>query len=156
MIYGDAGRRNSRDREYGGRDDVRRRERDDDEPRDPDCDENDRRKGKCGDGRRRDDERYPDRDRGGYPDRSYPRSLPEMVWGVIDGRGERQDDVREWLGTAPVRVSVTDIDGDGTPEAVTWTDAAIRTVQRWLDENRDGRADRVMIYQSNKIVRTIR
>ena len=57
VIYGDAGRRNGRDR-------------DDDKRRDRDCDEKDRRKGKCGDGRRGDDDRYPDRDRGGYPDRS--------------------------------------------------------------------------------------
>ena len=70
VIYGDAGRRNGRDREYGGRDDERRRERGDDKRRDRDCDEKDRRKGKCGDGRRQADDRNPDRDRVGYPDRS--------------------------------------------------------------------------------------
>ena len=57
VIYGDAGRRNGRDREYGVRDDDRRQKRGDEKRRDRDCDEKDRRKGKCGEGRRRDEDR---------------------------------------------------------------------------------------------------
>ena len=152
VIYGDAPRRDDRRgddrrRDDGGRDDSRRNK---------ECDEKDRRKGECGPDRR-DDGRYPDRDRDGdqYPDRTYPRSLPEMVWGVVYGRGGRTNEIRQWVGGEPVRSTFTDADRNGTPEAVTWTDAAGRIVQRWIDDNRDGRADRVALYQNGKIIRVI-
>jgi hypothetical protein len=29
-------------------------------------------------------------------------------------------------------------------------------VQRWVDDNRDGRADRVAVYQGDRVVRVIR
>ena len=165
VIYGDAPRRDDRRRDDrrrddGGRDDGGR----DDSRRNKECDEKDRRKGECGPDRR-DDGRYPDQGRGGdripdrdrdqYPDRTYPRSLPEMVWGVVYGRGERTNEIRQWVGGEPVRPTFTDADRNGTPEAVTWTDAAGRIVQRWIDDNRDGRADRVALYQNGKIVRVI-
>lgn len=155
VIYGDAARKKDRGRDDRGRDDRRR---------DKECDEKDRRKGECGTDHR-DDDHYPDRGRDGdripdrdgdrYPDRTYPRTLPEMVWGVIFGRGERQNEVRQWVGGEPVRATFTDADHNGTPEAVTWTDSAGRIVQRWIDVNHDGRADRVAFYQNGKIVRVI-
>lgn len=147
VIYGDAVRRDDR-----GRDDDRRV---DDRRKEKECDEKDRRKGKCGNDRGRDDERYPDRSER-YPDGTYPRTLPEMVWGVVFGRGERMDEVRQWVGGEPVRATATDGDRNGMPEAVTWTDNNGRIVQRWFDDNRDGRADRVALYQNNKVVREIR
>jgi hypothetical protein len=161
---------------FGGneRRDDRDRRRDDDDWR-RECDAKDREKGECdwddtrcvdrnGDGwcdddgrRRRDD--CVDRDRDGRCDygAEYPSSLPEMVWGIIFGRGERvDDDVRRWLGTGGVRPKVTDANGNGVPEVVTWTDAQGRVLQRWIDDNRDGRADRVGIYENGRVVRVIR
>ena len=95
-----------------------------------------------------------DRDR--YPDRTYPETLPEMIWGLNGGEGEYRNQVRQWVGADPVRVHFTDADRNRTPEIVTWTDTAGRILQRWYDDNRDGRADRVALYQDNKIVRVIR
>ena len=146
VIYAEASRRDERARDDRARDDGRR---------DQDCDEKDRRKGECGSDRGRDGDRYPNRDGDRYPDRTYPRTLPEMVWGVVFGRGERRNEVRQWVGGEPVRPTYTDVDRNGIPEAVTWTDSDGRIVQRWIDDNRDGRADRVALYQDNKILRVI-
>ena len=173
VVYGEAVRRSERDRADGRGDGDKGRKRG--------CNEKDRRKGKCGPNRRQRDARDRDardrdrdrdleddreydrerdrgyeRDRRASPDRSYPQSLPEMVWGVLAGRGDRPDAVRRWVGTDPLRVSVTDSNGDGRPEAVTWTDTAGRLMQSWVDENRDGRADLVTVYQNGKVLRTIR
>ena len=176
VIYGETVRRSERDRADGRGDGVKSRKRG--------CTEKERRKGKCGPNRRqrdardrdrdrdreddgeddredaRDDGRARDReyerDRSASPDRVYPQSLPEMVWGVLAGRGDRPDAVRQWLGTDPRLVSVTDSNSDGRPEVVTWTDTAGRLVQRWVDGNGDGRADRVTLYQNGKLLRTIR
>lgn len=102
---------------------------------------------------RRDDRRYDDTR---APDRVYPQTLPEMVWGVVFGRGERQGDVRQWVDGTNLRANYTDADRDGRPEAVTWTDDNGLVVQRWVDANRDGRADRVTVYKNKKVVRIIR
>ena len=157
-----------------------------DERRDRECDEKDYRKGECdsdrdrdrGRGRERDDDRCidrghdgwcgyaedrrgecVDRDRDGrcdYAEGRFPSTLPEMIWGVIFGRGERVDAVRRWVGAGDVRARVTDADRDRVPEVVTWVDARGRTLQRWIDDDRDGRADRVGIYRDGKVVRVIR
>ncbi|MES3036235.1 MAG: hypothetical protein V4813_19690 [Gemmatimonadota bacterium] len=106
-----------------------------------------------GDGARRDDRRYDDTR---APDRIYPQTLPEMVWGVVFGRGERQDEVRRWVDGTSLRATVVDVDRNGQPEAVTWTDDNGVVVQRWTDTNRDGRADRVTVYKNKKVLRVIR
>lgn len=139
VIYGSRGRGDGRRRDDDGRrDDGRRRDED----------------GRRDDGRRRDDDGRRDTDRDS--DRVYPQTLPEMVWGIVFGRGERQSEVRQWVGGTPMRARFTDVDGDGRPEAVTWTDAGGQIVQRWTDANRDGRADRVTVYRDKKVVRVIR
>lgn len=137
VIYGDGARRG--DRGADRRDDDRRRDRE--------CDEKDRRKGECGDVR----DRYPDR----YPDRTYPRTLPDMLWGVAYTRGERPAEARQWIGGDDVQASYTDADRNGRPEVVTWTDGAGRIVQRWIDDNRDGRADRVALYENGRVARVL-
>lgn len=157
---------------YGGGEqrDERGRRRDDGDWR-RECDAKDREKGECDwedtrcvdrdrDGRcdndRRDD--CVDRNRDGRCDydTTYPSSLPEMVWGVIFSRGQRVDDVRRWVGRGDVRAQATDANRDGLPESVTWVDAGGRILQRWIDDNRDGRADRVGVYENNRVVRVIR
>jgi hypothetical protein len=79
-----------------------------------------------------------------------------MVWGVEYSRGQRTDEVRQWVGPEARRVSYSDSDRNNVPETVTFTDFAGRLVQRWIDDNRDGRADQVALYENNRVVRVIR
>lgn len=99
------------------------------------------------------DRRYPD-DR--YPGAGYPTSLPDMVWGIIFGRGQARSDVRRWVGATDVRPRYADVDRNGRPEVVSWYTPNGRLVQRWIDDNRDGRADRVALYDGRRVVRVIR
>ena len=175
-------RRDRHDDKRRDRDDDKRRDRDVDWDRDGDwdreCDARDRAKGECGwddgeDDKRRDRDdlcRDGDRDgrcdyaegrypRAGYPrDRRYPATLPDMVWGVIFGRGDRLAvrGVRQWLGTGTVRARYIDADRNGRPEAISWTDARGVIVQRWVDTTGDGRADRVTVYTNGRASRVIR
>jgi len=145
VVYGGGEGRDERydrdDRDDRGRD----RDRDDtcrDQDRDGRCDYS--------------EGRYPG---GGYPgDPRYPATLPETIWGVIFGRGDRLavGGVREWLGRADVRPRYTDADRDGRPEVVTWYDARGAILQRWIDDTRDGRADRVAVYKDGRVVRVVR
>ncbi|MES2523959.1 MAG: hypothetical protein V4617_14725 [Gemmatimonadota bacterium] len=105
---------------------------------------------------RRGDDRRDDRRDDRSRDRTYPTTLPGMIWGRNYSRGERSNDVRQWLGADGMRVSYADVDRNGTPEVVTWSNSAGQIVQRWIDDNRDGRADRVALYQNNQIVRVIK
>lgn len=141
VIYGDADPRYDRGR---WDDDDRCIDRD----RDGWCDWRERRPSECAD-RNRDG-------RCDYAARRYPSTLPDMVWAVIFGRGRRVAGVHRWLGTYDVRVRYTDRDRDGIPEQVTWLDSRGRLLQRWSDDNRDGRADRVAIFGGGSIVRVIR
>ena len=171
VIYGDErydDRRSERDRDdrdrrdRRDRDDRDRRDRDRDDNRDRDDDRYDRcvdvnRDGRCDFGERDRDECI-DRDGDGRCDYvgGYPGSVPEMVWGVIFGRGERQAEVRRIVGADVARAQVTDTDRNGMPETVTWLDANNRAMQRWIDDDRDGRADRIGIYENGSAVRVIR
>jgi hypothetical protein len=116
---------------------------------------------------RRSDDRAVDRTRDRYPDgtyprtdtpadtRSYPRTLPDMAWAAAFTRGQRVSETRAWVGENARMSGFTDANRNGVPETVTWKDADGRIVQRWLDDNRDGRADRVELYQDDRVVRTI-
>ena len=153
-----------------------RRRGDDDRSDRRECDDKDRRKGECDRDRDRDDDdddrddddrdRDRDRDRDDCVDRDrdgrcdyvrgdYPATLPDMVWGVIFGRGERTDNVRRWVGPGDVKVRYTDKNRDGRPEIVNWF-VGDRLVQRWIDSNADGRADQVGIYENGRAVRVIK
>jgi hypothetical protein len=167
VIYGDDARYASSDR-YGngkgkykdknagdwkrnGRDDDDRYDRDDvcfDRNHDGRCDA-DRNAGYCVDGNRdgRCDDVY-SRSRNG-------QSLPTMVRDILIDRGQRSDDQRRWLGDANVTGHYADADRNGVPERITWMDAAGRVVQVWLDDNRDGRADIVRLYNAGELVRVV-
>lgn len=110
--------------------------------------------------RRRDrrdrDDRW-DRDRR-YDDfrrSDYPRRLPLMRWAVGYQQGRYRDDVHDWLRTRNLRVSMRDVRGNRAPELVTWYDSRGRILQRWIDRDGNGRADRVEIYRSNRLYRVI-
>jgi hypothetical protein len=137
-------------------DDSRRRARDcdwDDDrcidrDRDGWCDWRERRPAACA-----------DRDRDGrcdYAEARYPSRLPHMMWAIRFERGRHERDVYRWLGTREVHVRYIDVNRDGVPEMVSWVDRRGHLIQRWVDDNRDGRADRVAIYRGGRVVRVIR
>ena len=172
VIYGgddryDRDRHDDRDRIHDRRD--RDRRRDDEicidrnrdgrcgiiERRLPNCVDRDR-DGRCDDVY--DDGRY-DRDRDGHQrDGRYRSALPETIWAVTFRRGDRRATagVRDWFGRTDVEPRYTDADRDGRPEVVSWFDSRGAIVQRWIDDNDDGRADRVAIYERGRVVRVLR
>ena len=100
-----------------------------------------------------------DRDRDGHCDtsrssRQYPAQLPDMIGAILTGRGQRSAEVASW-GLAGATPRVFDANRDGTPERVHWMSASGELVQVWSDVNRDGRADRVEIYEAGRRVNTI-
>lgn len=86
----------------------------------------------------------------------YPATMPDMTWGAAFGRGEHRDDVRRWTGTTAVRAQLIDLSPTGVPALVVWYDSRGTTVQRWIDDNRDGRADRVELFQNGQSVAVLR
>lgn len=106
-------------------------------------------------GRRDRDDRWDDRDRDGFRRSDYPRRLPLMRWAVGYRQGRYRDDVHEWLHARNVRASLRDVRGNRAPELVTWYDARGRILQRWIDRDGNGRADRVEIYRANRLFRVI-
>ncbi len=91
-----------------------------------------------------------------YPDARYPATLPDMIWGVLHGRGQRLTEVRQWTGSGKVKSEYIEGRRRGIPEAVTWRDDRGRIVQRWIDDTGDGRANRVIIYENGRVARVIR
>jgi hypothetical protein len=87
--------------------------------------------------------------------RRYPSSLPLMQYAPRYANGERLSVVRQWLGSDDVRVRYSDRNRDGRIETATWLNPAGGVLQVWQDLNRDGRADRVQLYDRGRVVRTI-
>ena len=110
----------------------------------------------------RDDDRYDDRnDRAGrYPDTTYrarfPRTLPEMIAARSTRGGLRTTEQRRWLGRDDALARATDVNRDGRPDRIVWRDRTGGTVQAWHDDDRDGHADRVVIYRGGRVERVIR
>ena len=86
----------------------------------------------------------------------YPATLPDMSWGAAYGRGQNREEVRRWVGVADVRAQLIDVAPNGVPGLVVWYDSRGRTVQRWIDDDRDGRADRVELFQNGQSVGVLR
>ena len=146
---------------YGGEDDRdgRKASRDDDwgyPDYDDYCSEREARQGRC-DWR---DERCVDRDRDGWCDdaanRRFPASLPDMTWGTIFDRGDRVPELGRWLTSKRLDVRFRDSDRDGVPEDIVWLDPEDQVIQRWIDDNGDGRADRVAFYRDGELERVLR
>lgn len=114
------------------------------------------RRGRDDDADDRDDRRR-DRDRNDAPagEIGAGRSFPDMMAGVAALQGRRTDDVARWLGASQATARISDLDGNGTPERVMWFDAAGQLVQVWTDRNRDGRADRVEVFENGRRVQVV-
>lgn len=79
--------------------------------------------------------------------------MPDMLSSVLFGRGQRATADR-WLPNGVRNVRYVDQDRNRMPERATFLDGAGRIAQVWLDDNRDGRADRVQHYQNGRLLRT--
>lgn len=79
--------------------------------------------------------------------------MPDMLSSVLFGRGQRANADR-WLPSGVRNVRYVDQDRNRLPERATFLDGAGRIAQVWLDDNRDGRADRVQYYQNGRLLRT--
>jgi hypothetical protein len=86
----------------------------------------------------------------------YPATLPDMSWGAAFERGQNRDDVRRWVGSTGARAQLIDVGANGLPMLVVWYDSRGTTLQRWIDDNRDGRADRVEVFQNGQSIGVIR
>ena len=133
---------------------------DDDERRGDLClDRN--RDGFCDDRRRREGGYCVDGDRDGRCDyRASPirsaRTLPRMTTvGLLDQR-RRSIEQERWLGHASVFGRYTDQNRDGVPERIIWLNRTGRVLQVWADDDRNGRADRVSVYEGGRLVRVVR
>jgi len=117
------------------------------------------RDGRCDD-TRRSSTTCEDRNRDGYCDATGSGTssgtwLPEMISGVLIGRGQRTADVNRWLGGSQVTARAMDLDRSGVPGRVMWYDQGGQLLQVWTDLNRDGRADRVERFQNGRRVQVI-
>lgn len=86
----------------------------------------------------------------------YPSQMPAMTGASLIRVGVRTVDVQNWLGRGTLRADTQDANGDGVPEIATWYDGNGTIVQVWRDDNRDGRADSVEIYQNGQRVQVVR
>jgi hypothetical protein len=91
------------------------------------------------------------RDAQGVQTITASQTLPEMMGGVFYGQGRRTADVRRWLGTSEFTPRFTARDGRA-PDRVTWVDSNGQVIQVWIDNNDDGQADIVELYQRGKLV----
>ena len=91
------------------------------------------------------------RDAQGVQTITSTQPLPEMMGGVQYAKGQRPPDARRWLGTSNFTPRFTDRAGRA-PERVTWVDSNGQVMQVWIDNNNDGQADIVELYQRGKLV----
>lgn len=102
-----------------------------------------------------------DRNRDGRCDEPWttgnriPQTLPEMASAVALRQGVPSYDVERWLRRSDLQARVTDRDGDGLPERVTWIDGAGQIAQIWTDRDGDGIADRVELFSNGLPVQVI-
>lgn len=86
----------------------------------------------------------------------YPRTLPQMVNTAILTQGSRSREATVWLRGVPATGRAVDNDGNRIPEQIDWLASDGQVIQKWYDDDRDGRADRVEIYQDGRLIGTRR
>lgn len=87
----------------------------------------------------------------------YARSrLPDMAWALADARDEHALELRRWFGESRPRARLFDADDDGKPEAIEWYDEQEQKLERWVDDDGDGRADQVVIFSDGRPIRVVR
>jgi hypothetical protein len=78
------------------------------------------------------------------------RVRPSRLAGAL--RGERVNDLEQCIPSTVTKVRYEVADRNGVPEVVSWLDSNGQIVFRWIDSNRDARADRIGLYQNGMLV----
>ena len=84
------------------------------------------------------------------------RALPEMVPVTMLEQKRRTRDQEQWLGAGDVANRYVDANQDGVPERITWLDRAGMVKQVWRDDDRNGRADAVAVYENGRLTHMVR
>lgn len=84
------------------------------------------------------------------------RALPEMVPVTMIEQRRRTRDQERWLGAGDVAGRYVDADQNGVPERITWLDRAGMVRQVWRDDDRNGRANSVAVYERGRLTQMVR
>jgi len=88
--------------------------------------------------------------------RTSRRPMPEMVPVTMIEQKRATRDQQQWLGAASVSGRYVDADRNGVPERITWLDQAGLPKQVWRDDDRNGRANSVALYERGRLTHMIR
>jgi hypothetical protein len=84
------------------------------------------------------------------------RALPAMVPVSMIEQKRRTGDQEQWLGSGDVPSRYVDANRNGIPEQIDWLDRSGWLLQVWRDDDGDGRANSVTMYERGQIARVIR
>ncbi|MCA0374795.1 MAG: hypothetical protein LCH84_03950 [Gemmatimonadetes bacterium] len=90
-----------------------------------------------------------------FASRAYPQVLPAMRSALDVMQGKPSVEVMQWIGTNEFVLRIPDQGRGGVPWRAIFLDQQGALLQMWTDVNRDGRADRVEIYQGGQRVKLI-
>ncbi len=90
-----------------------------------------------------------------YASKAYPQTLPPMRAVLDVAQGRPNTEVMTWLGTNEFQLRIPDQGRGGVPWRAIFLDQAGSLLQIWTDSNRDGRADRIEIFQNGQRVKMI-
>lgn len=90
-----------------------------------------------------------------YASRAYPQVLPAMRSALDVIQGRPSVEVMQWIGTNEFVLRIPDQGRGGVPWRAIFLDQKGALLQMWTDVNRDGRADRIEIYENGQRVKLI-
>ncbi|MBL0938281.1 MAG: hypothetical protein IBJ03_05275 [Gemmatimonadaceae bacterium] len=90
-----------------------------------------------------------------FASRAYPQVLPAMRSTLDVLQGRPSTEIMQWLGTNEFVLRIPDQGRGGVPWRAIFLDTNSQLLQVWTDTNRDGRADRIEIFNKGQRVKLI-